>query len=87
MADTFAVIKTGGKQYRVRPGLRLKIEKLPEEVGSKVTFDQVLLLNKDGKISVGKPLVEGASVEAKVLVQDRAKKLVIFKMKPKKRYK
>ena len=86
MAKTFAVIKTGGKQYRVSPGQKLKIEKLPEEEGGKVTFDEVLLVNKDGKVAVGTPVVEGAKVEGKVLAQDKHKKQIIYKMRPKKRY-
>ena len=85
MAKTFAVIKTGGKQYRVSPGQKVKVEKLPDEEGGKVTFDEVLLLNKDGKVSVGKPTVDGAKVEGKVLEQGKHKKQIVYKMQPKKR--
>jgi len=80
-----AVIKTGGKQYIVQPKKRLKIEKLDIEVGKSVTFDEVLLVLKDKKVSIGKPLVSGAKVTGKIIAHDRAKKVIIFKYKPKKR--
>jgi len=83
----FAVIKTGGKQYIVEPGKKLKIEKLEAEEGKEVTFDQVLLLSDNNKLLFGTPLVENAKVVGKVLKQGRAKKVVVFKYKPKKRYK
>ena len=82
----FAVIKTGGKQYLVSPGNKIKIEKLDVEEGKDVVFDQVLLLSKDKDIKIGAPLVKGAKVKAKVLKQDKAKKIIVFKYKPKKRY-
>ncbi len=83
----FAVIKTGGKQYLVSPGDKIKVEKLDAEEGKKITFKEVLLLvdGKDAKI--GTPFVKGAKVEAKVLTQDRDKKVTILKYKAKKRYK
>lgn len=81
-----AVIKTGGKQYLVSPGQKIKIEKIDQE-GSEIVFDEVLLLEKDGQIEVGSPLVKGAKVIGKILKQDRAKKVIIFKYKAKKRYK
>lgn len=84
--DTFAIIKTGGKQYRVREGTRLKIEKLLEEVGADISFDRVLLVNKDGAVAVGTPTVEGVSVQARIIEQGRHAKQIIFKMRPKKRY-
>jgi len=80
-----AVIKTGGKQYIVQPKKRLKIEKLEIEVGKSVTFDEVLLVLKDKKLQIGKPLVSGAKVTGKIIAHDRAKKVIIFKYKPKKR--
>ncbi len=84
-----AVIKTGGKQYKVSPKSRLKVEKLKGEEGSKVVFDQVLLVaSDDGKeINIGKPLVENARVEASIVKQGRAKKVEVVKFKAKKRYK
>lgn len=89
MADTFAVIKTGGKQYKVSEGDIVLIEKLTEEEGSDITFDQVLLIG-NGSVAntkIGMPLVEKANVTAKVLEQGKAKKKVIFKYSNKTRYK
>jgi len=81
-----AVIKTGGKQYLVSPGDKLKIEKLDAEVGKEVIFDQVLLLDKDKKLQIGEPLVKGAKVKAEILEHGKGKKVIIFKHKAKKRY-
>lgn len=84
----FAVIKTGGKQYKVSAGEVLKVEKLEGEVGAEIAFGEVLLrANEEGTdVSVGAPLLEGASVKAKILEQGRAKKITIIKYKPKVRY-
>jgi large subunit ribosomal protein L21 len=82
-----AVIKTGGKQYIVSPKKKIKIEKLDIEEGKEIIFEDVLLVNDGEKTIVGKPLIEGATVVGEVLKQDRHKKVVIFKFKPKKRYK
>jgi len=87
-----AVIRTGGKQYLVTPGQKIKIEKLelPEKKGEEkqeVVFDEVLLLEKNKKLEIGKPLVKGAKVTAKVLEEGKGKKIIIFKYKPKTRYK
>ncbi|MDD2547990.1 MAG: 50S ribosomal protein L21 [Candidatus Pacebacteria bacterium] len=82
-----AVIKTGGKQYIVSPKKKIKIEKLDIEEGKEVIFEDVLLVNDGEKTIVGKPLIKGATVVGEVLKQDRHKKVVIFKFKPKKRYK
>ena len=82
----FAVILTGAKQYLVREGDKIKVEKLGAEVGKKHVFDKVLLLSDDDKIvDVGTPFLE-ANVEAKVLSHDKAKKIRVFKMKAKKGY-
>lgn len=81
-----AIIKTGGKQYLVSPGQKIKIEKLEEQKDSEVVFEDVLLLEKDGQIEIGNPLVKGAKVIGKILNQDKAKKVIIFKYKAKKRY-
>ncbi len=81
-----AVIKTGGKQYLVAPGDKIKVEKLDKGEGKEITFGQVLLLSKGKVTKIGTPLVKGAKVTAKVLKQDRAKKVIVFKYKPKKRY-
>jgi large subunit ribosomal protein L21 len=83
---TLAVIKTGGKQYIVTPGQKLKIEKIEKEVGQDFDFDQVLLVEKSKKLEIGTPFVSGAKVKAKVLAQDKAKKVIILKFKPKTRY-
>jgi large subunit ribosomal protein L21 len=82
-----AVIKTGGKQYKVAPGQKIKIEKLEEQEGNEVIFNEVLLIENDKNITIGTPLIEKAKVTGKVLKQDRHEKVVIFKYKPKKRYK
>ena len=85
-----AVIKTGGKQYLVSPGDKIQVETLEVEEGKEFTFDEVLLCDKsaDGKKpEVGAPTVEGAKVTAKVLKHVKGPKLIIFKYKPKKRYK
>ncbi len=75
----FAVIRTGGKQYRVTPNAVLKVEKLEAEPGETVTFTDVLAVGNEGGVSVGAPLVEGASVTATVIAQDRLEKVIIFK--------
>ena len=82
-----AVIKTGGKQYLVTPGQKLKIEKMNAKIGEETTFDQILLLEKNKQIKIGTPFVAGAKVKAKVLEQAKDKKIVVFKYRPKKRYK
>lgn len=84
----YAVIKTGGKQYKVEEGMNLVIEKLDDvEVGQEVVLDKVLLLADGDNATVGKPVVEGASVVAKVIAQKRSPKVLVFKRKPKKGYK
>jgi large subunit ribosomal protein L21 len=84
----YAIIRTGGKQYRVEEGLNLLVDKIKEaEVGQEVVLNDVLLLADGDKATVGKPLVEGASVAAKVVSQKRASKILVFKRKPKKGYK
>ncbi|RUT62216.1 50S ribosomal protein L21 [Clostridium botulinum] len=83
----YAVVVTGGKQYKVAEGDVLFVEKLTADVDSTVELDNVLLVGKDnGETVVGKPMVEGAKVTAKVLAQGKAKKVVVFKYKPKKDY-
>jgi len=91
---TFAIIKTGGKQYKVSPGQKIQIEKLNVEEGKNVVFDKVLFVaaknsggtRTDTEIKIGQPLVKGAKVEGKVLKQGRAEKVIVFKYKAKKRY-
>lgn len=81
-----AVIRTGGKQYIVSPGKKLKIEKLENKEGSEISFRDILLVEKNGKTQVGKPLVKDASVSAKIAKQGRSPKAIVFKYKPKKRF-
>jgi len=84
--DAYAIIETGGKQYRVAVGDTLSVEKLPAETGSGITFDRVLMVSGDGSTRVGTPLVPGAAVQAEVAEQYRGPKIVVFKYRPKKRY-
>lgn len=81
----YAIIKTGGKQYKVEEGKVITIEKLDVSEGDKVTFDEVLLLSGD-TVKIGQPIVEGAKVIAKVLAQGKEKKIRIFKYKAKSNY-
>jgi len=82
----YAVIKTGGKQYRVAAGEKLKVEQLPAEVGAEIVLDQVLLVADGDSLKMGRPLVTGASVQAKVLAQGRHDKVRIFKLRRRKHY-
>ena len=82
----YAVIKTGGKQYRVAPGEKLKVEQIPADIGSEVVIDQVLLVGDGEAITIGQPLVAGASVVTKVVSHGRGEKVKIFKMRRRKHY-
>lgn len=82
----YAVIETGGKQYKVQEGDVVFIEKIDLEDGAAVTFDKVLAVSDGGNVTFGKPLVENASVAAKVLGQGKDKKIIVFKYKAKKGY-
>lgn len=82
----YAIIKTGGKQYRVEAGLKLKIEQIPAEIGSELSIDQVLMISDGDNVSMGKPLLSGALVKATVLNQGRHDKVRIFKMRRRKHY-
>jgi large subunit ribosomal protein L21 len=82
----YAVIKTGGKQYRVSSGEKIKVEQIPADVGSQITLDQVLLVADGDKVSIGAPLVTGATVQATVVAHGRADKVLIFKMRRRKHY-
>lgn len=82
----YAVIKSGGKQYRVAPGDKLKLETLPAEVGQKVTLNDVLAVGDGADVRIGAPLVQGAAVTATVLAHGRHDKVTIFKMKRRKHY-
>jgi large subunit ribosomal protein L21 len=83
---SYAVIRTGGKQYRVEPGTVLRVERLAEEVGASVDFRDVLLRATDEGIAVGTPTVEGALVRATVVDQGRARKILVYKKKRRKNY-
>ncbi len=82
----FAIIQTGGKQYRVSPGDILRIERLPGERGDEVSLKQVLLVADEENIQVGRPWLEGAEVKAEILRQGKAKKIIVFKKKRRKNY-
>jgi large subunit ribosomal protein L21 len=82
----YAILETGGKQYKVRPGDTLQVEKLPGEAGDTIELDRVLMVADDDDVQVGKPLVEGAKVVAEVVGQGRGPKIIVFKYKAKVRY-
>ena len=82
----YAVLETGSKQYRVAAGDTLEIERLAIETGKPVTFDRVLMLNQDGKVTVGSPTITGATVAADVIEHIRGEKRLTFKMKRRKGY-
>jgi len=85
-ARSYAIIETGGKQYRVSVGDRISVERLPAEESDEITIERVLLLGGDGDVKVGTPVVSGASVTAKIDDHFRGEKIHVFKYKPKKRY-
>jgi large subunit ribosomal protein L21 len=82
----YAIIKTGGKQYRVQSGVQLRVEALPADVGAAVSFDQVLLVGEGDAVKVGAPYVAGAAVKATVVSHGRGEKVRIFKMRRRKHY-
>lgn len=82
----YAVIRTGGKQYRVEPGALVRVERLDGDVGATVEFGEVLLAANDGAVRIGTPLVEGARVRAEIVEQGRAHKVLVFKKKRRKNY-
>lgn len=83
----YAVIKTGGKQYKVSPGDTIRVEKLPGEPGQEIELNEVLLVGDGAEVKIGQPLVEGAKVIATVLNQGRSRKIIVFKKKRRKNYK
>ena len=82
----YAVVETGGKQYRVAAGDKLEVEKLPVDAGQAYTFDKVLMLNNDGSVQLGAPTVDGASVDASVVEHIKGDKVIAFKFKRRKGY-
>jgi large subunit ribosomal protein L21 len=82
----YAVIKTGGKQYKVAPGEKIKVELLPADVGAEVVLDQVLMVGEGESVRLGQPIVAGAMVKATVIAHGRGEKISIFKMRRRKHY-
>ena len=82
----YAVIKTGGKQYRVTNGLKLKVEQIPADVGAEVTLDQILMLGEGESVQIGAPFIAGAPVKCTVISHGRHDKVKIFKMRRRKHY-
>ena len=82
----YAVIKTGGKQYKVAPGENLKIEQIPADVGAEVIIDQVLMVGDGDSVRLGQPVVSGVTVKATVVAHGRGDKVTIFKMRRRKHY-
>ena len=82
----YAIVESGGRQYRAEEGHSFSVEKLPYEVGEQIQLDNVLLLAQDGEIQIGQPTVPGVMVKATVVEQYRGKKIFVWKYKPKKRY-
>ena len=82
----YAVIKTGGKQYKVAPGEKLKVEQIPADVGAEVILDQVLMIGEGESVRLGQPTVAGATVKATVVSHGRGEKIKIFKMRRRKHY-
>ena len=82
----YAVIKTGGKQYRVAAGEKIKVEQIPADVGAVITLDQVLMVGEGESVKIGTPIIAGATVTAKVIAHGRGPKIKIFKMRRRKHY-
>ena len=82
----FAIVQTGGKQYRVKSGDTIRVESLAGDQGDTITLDDVRLISKDGEVTIGKPSIEGAEVTAEVVNKGKDKKVVVFKYKAKTRY-
>ena len=84
--NMYAVIKTGGKQYRIAPGEEIRVEKLPGNVGDRITFEEVLLTSDGDNVKVGKPFLENAKVLARITGHGKGRKVVVFKYKKRKGY-
>ena len=82
----YAVVNTGGKQYKVKAGDILRVEKIPGDVGSPVTFDKVLMIADGEEVTVGQPVLENTSVKGTIVEQGKAKKIIVFKYKRRKRF-
>jgi len=82
----YAIVETGGKQYKIQPGEVVRVEKLSGAVGDPVAFDKVLMMGTDDDVRVGAPLVDGARVTGKIVTQDKERKIIVFKFKKRKGY-
>jgi large subunit ribosomal protein L21 len=82
----YAIIETGGKQYKVEVGSNIKVEKLGVVAGETITFDRVIAVSKDDQLTVGSPVVEGVTVKADVVAEGKGKKIIVYKYKSKKGY-
>lgn len=82
----YAVVTSGGKQYKVKEGETLKVEKIPGDVGSSIKFDRVLMISDDNAVSIGQPVLDDAMVEGHIVEQGKSKKIIVFKYKRRKRY-
>ena len=82
----YAVVATGGKQYKVEPGEVLRVEKIPGDVGAQIAFDQVLMVGEGESVRIGQPVIDGATVTGHIIEQDKSKKILVFKYKRRKRF-
>jgi len=82
----YAVVATGGKQYKVREGEVLRIEKIPGEIGADVSFDKILMFSDGENVKIGQPVLDDVAVNGRIVSQGKAKKIIVFKYKRRKRY-
>ena len=82
----YAVVSSGGKQYKVHEGEILRVEKIAEDVGASVSFDRILMFSDGENVNIGQPVLENVSVKGHIVEQDKAKKIIVFKYKKRKRY-
>ena len=82
----YAIVETGGKQYKIREGEMLRVEKLEGDIGDAVTFDKVLMVGRDDDVRIGTPVVDGAIVRGQIVTQGKARKIIVFKYRRRKRY-
>ena len=82
----YAIVDTGGKQYKVKKDETLRIEKIPGEVGSQVSFDKILMLSDDDNVKIGRPVLDDVAVKGHIVEQEKAQKIIVFKYKRRKRY-
>jgi large subunit ribosomal protein L21 len=82
----YAIVNTGGKQYKIQQGDILRVEKIPGEIGSSVSFDKVLMFSDGDNVSIGRPVLDNVAVKGHIIEQGKAKKIIVFKYKRRKRY-